>query len=255
MAYTPAIPKVNKKPAKVLPSDRLNFLRQKEVLKAFATAFEASGGSPVTNDDAGKLIKMAGATVVVTNAFFRDVGFIITAEEGGFRVSQPVMDYLKACEWDEKTAGIKLAPLLKDTWFAQQLIPRLKMGNLDQNEALQILAEAGGTSKDYETQLERLIDFLEFAGFIVVEGSTLKINAGKNASSAGKKDSGTDDPDKKKKNDPPGENRSLPIPLDARTGRAATLEFPTDLKDDEVGKILEFIKLSFDYNESKDVQI
>ena len=43
---------------------------------------------------------------------------------------------------------------------------------------------------------------------------------------------------------------ALPISINARTGRKAILHFQEEMTNEEVGKLIESIKLSFDYKES-----
>ena len=57
-------------PHKILPTDRLSPEKWQAAARAYAVVFESNGGKPVTNNEAGAIIGMAGNTIVMTNAFF-----------------------------------------------------------------------------------------------------------------------------------------------------------------------------------------
>ena len=165
------------KPTQILPSDRLTTEKQLEALRAFVVASEAEGGA-VTNDQAGKIIAMSGMTVVVTNAFFTDVGLLIRSDSGRFTPGQAAKEYQAAYDWDANRAGAKLAPAFQNTWFAKALTPRLKMRTLTKSEALAFLAEACKASPEYQTRLVMLLEFLNAAGIISLLGDEVKPSTG-----------------------------------------------------------------------------
>jgi hypothetical protein len=165
------------KPTQVLPSDRLAAEKQLEALRAFVVASEAEGG-PVTNDQVGKIIAMSGQTVVVTNAFFTDIGLLIRSDSGRFTPGQAAKEYQAAYDWDANRAGAKLAPAFRDTWFAKALTPRLKMRALTKSEALAFLAEACKASPEYQLRLSMLLEFLNTAGIISLAGDEVKAASG-----------------------------------------------------------------------------
>ena len=162
------------KPVKVLPSDRLSLEKQLEVLRAFVVASEAESGAPVTNEQAGKIIGMAAMTVVVVNAFFKDIGLLSRTDSGLFSPSQAAKDYQAAYEWDKTKAGLKLATAFEDKWFAQILTPRLKMRSLKKADALAVLAEASKCSPEYQPQLEMILNFLSVAGIVSFDGDEIR---------------------------------------------------------------------------------
>lgn len=52
-------------------------------------------------------------------------------------------------------------------------MPRLKFRNYEDREALTVLAEACGATKDYEERFRVLLDYMAFAGVIVREGGKI----------------------------------------------------------------------------------
>jgi len=176
-AATPAPPATPpKKPAltKVLPSDRLTFDRWIEALKAYGAVY-ASNGTPVTNQQAGEVpkTKMAAATIVVTNAFFTDIG-LLTRVGNGFVPSPEAMAFLNATSGiSPETASEKLRPIFEKQWFMQILAPRLRLSPQDMTTVYKILGEACNASKEHIPRLDLLIDFLCFVGLARKEGNQL----------------------------------------------------------------------------------
>lgn len=164
------------KPTQTLPSDRVTVEKQLEVLRGFVAASDAEG-RPVTNDEAGKVVGMAGATTVVTNPFFTDTGLLVRADGGAFNVGQAARDYQAAYQWDIVKAGRKLSPAFTDKWFYKVLIPRLKMRAFPRAEAVSFLAEAAKASPEYRPRLEMIIDFLNAAGIVSADGAEVRLGA------------------------------------------------------------------------------
>ena len=232
---------------KVLPSDRLAFDRQVEAIKAFAAEYEANGGNPVTNEKAGGINKMAAATIIVTNAFFCDIG-LLSRTDKGFIPSEEALNFMRAIHGlSPETAGEKLKSLFSNQWFSQVLIPRLRMRPLDIREAVIILGEESRAGKEHQERIEILIEFLNFVGLIRKEGSQIFL------ANTDDQNSKPTEISKNNLNDsqsiPNSNFCELPLPLDARTGRLATLKFPNDLTPAEVHKLINLIKLSFDHEE------
>lgn len=170
-------PVVVKKPTKVLPSDRLSLEKQTLALRGFGIAYQTNSSKAVTNEDVGKIIGMSGATVVVTNPFFVDLGLLQRRkDEDGFVPSQDVLNYCQAHEWSKETAAEKLRPVFERGWFSQQLLPRLKIRSLTQAEALAVLAEACNAGKEYEPRLERLLEMMGHVGVVQKDGNSIRSN-------------------------------------------------------------------------------
>ena len=164
------------KPTHTLPSDRLSCEKQLEALRAFVAASDAKGG-PVTNEEAGAVVSMSGMTVVVTNAFFVDVGLLVRSDAGQFTPGQFAKDYQAAYVWDANIAGAKLAPAFRDLWFAKALTPRLQMRPLTKNEAIAVLAEACKASPEYQERLSMILDFLNSSGVIALAGDEVRLGS------------------------------------------------------------------------------
>jgi hypothetical protein len=167
-------------PKQTLPSERLQPEKWQAAMRAYAVVFESNGGKPVTNEEAGSIIGMSGMTVVMTNAFLCDIKLLTRQkddrqkDEPAFVPSPELLAYHKAYEWDPATAGEKLRPAFDRMWFSEVLVPRLKFRPYEVKEALTVLAEACGASKEYEDRLLVLLDLMAFAGVIVRDGLVIK---------------------------------------------------------------------------------
>ncbi len=161
------------RPSKALPTDRIAFQKQLDMLRAYAVAYETSGKA-VTNAQIAEIVKMAATTVPHANTFFVDVGLLVRGE-GGYVPASEVVGYNRAHHWDAQTAGQKLAPILRGTWFANTLIPTLMFrGSIDDREAIGVLADASGATPDFRGSLDALLDYLAVAGLVERDGGMVK---------------------------------------------------------------------------------
>src|SRR6266851_5711450 len=114
---TPAGPELvresKSKPNRVLPFDRVQIIKQLEILRAFAAASN-QGTKAVTNVEAAGIVGMAPETLSACNAFFISIG-LIQKGDGGVLVSPEVQAFFRAHDWNKDTAAHKLAPLLRTT--------------------------------------------------------------------------------------------------------------------------------------------
>jgi hypothetical protein len=157
---------------RTLPTDRIAFSKQLDILRAWAAA-SGPGGKSVYNADVAKLVKMAGSTISLANPFFTDVGLLLRVD-GGMVPSPEVSSFNHAYQWNADTAAFKLAPVIERTWFAEALIPSLTMGQIAEGEAIATLSESGGAGKDYADQLHTLLEYMQAAGMIVLDGGFVR---------------------------------------------------------------------------------
>lgn len=160
------------KPTKFLPTDRITFSRQLDILRAWAAA---SGplGKPVTNNDVAEIVKMQASTVSMANAFFASVG-LLSRTESGYIPSQEVLAFLRNYEWSPETAPQKLAPVIAKAWFATELLSKLSFGPLTEDECIQDLADASAAGPDYRSQLRVLLEYLAAVGLTQKDGNMVK---------------------------------------------------------------------------------
>jgi hypothetical protein len=159
------------KPTKVLPTDRVSFDKQLDILRAYAAA-SGQGQAGVANADVAKIANIGSQSISLCNSFFVDAGLLVR-EGVKQKPVQAVFDYFHAHEWSPETAAAKLGPILSSTWFAKALLPKLAFRQLSRDEAVGFLAEDSRASKEYRSQLELLLEFLSATGLVRIENNTV----------------------------------------------------------------------------------
>lgn len=159
------------RPTQVLPTARISFAKQMDLLRAWAAAGGQDGNS-VTAASVAKIAKMHPATVMLANPFFSRVGLLVRSGQG-FSPSSDILSFSQAYQWNPETAALKLAPALRKSWFAIALLPKLGYSSLNENQAVEILAQEAGAGKEYRPQLRMILEFLAVAGLIKREGNAI----------------------------------------------------------------------------------
>lgn len=160
------------KPERALPTDRLAFKKQLELLRAYAIA-AAQSDKPVALKELTKLTGWNIGTVSYSNPFFNEAGFITKVGNGYVPVPE-VASFAKAWSFDAQKAGYRLAPVLRRAWFGKVLLPRLAMNRMPESEAITELAVDAKASTKFKPQLKTVIDYLECAGLVERDGGNLK---------------------------------------------------------------------------------
>ena len=162
------------RPARALPTDRIAFAKQLDLLRAYAVLSEQRAG-PVTYKEVADLIKMHPATVPLASPFFVATGFLAKGGQQGMMPSQEVFNYAQAHQWNAATSATKLAPVVARSWFARTLMGTVNLkGSMTVDDAITELSIASGASKDYRGQLDTLIDYLAVVGLVVREGNQIR---------------------------------------------------------------------------------
>lgn len=151
------------KPSKVLPTTRISFNKQLDILRGYAAA---GNGKIATTKDVAEIVDMAATTISLANPFFIDLRFIQKSEGVGMTPATELMEYLHAYEWDKETAAQKLSPLLSKAWFWEALQPRLAFDKLTEDQTVTILAEKSTAGPTYKPQLKMILEYLEAGGLI-----------------------------------------------------------------------------------------
>lgn len=160
------------KPKKVLPTDRVAFSKQIEILRAYA-AGSPDGSKFLTNAEIGGMVAIHPNSVSLCNNFFVESG-LLQRGDVGLAPTADVLSYFRTYEWNQESAGEKLAPTLQRTWFAEALLPRAALRVITETEALAVLAEIASADKTYRLQLMCLLDYLELSRLIMRDGSNIR---------------------------------------------------------------------------------
>lgn len=166
------------KPTRPLPSSRIAFEKQLDILRGYA-AGSGPGNNPVSSSDVADIVKVAESSFYLVNPFFCDIGLLQRVEQAGqaskYLPCADVCTFAKAYEWNRETAAYKLAPVIRASWFADALLRKLSFGALEENEAIETLAEKASAGPDYKPQLRLLLNYLESTGLIMRENGVIKM--------------------------------------------------------------------------------
>jgi hypothetical protein len=160
------------RPTKFLPSERITFARQLDILRGWAAA---SGPlrKVVSNIEVAKVVDMQPSTVSLNNAFYSSIGLLVKAD-GGYAPAEEVTAFLRGYDWNKETAAQKLAPILSRSWFYEALASKLEFGPRSEVDCLQDLGDAANASQGYKSNLKMLLEYLAAAGLVQREGDMVR---------------------------------------------------------------------------------
>ena len=167
-----------RRPTKPLPTTRIAFVKQLDVLRGWAIASGPEAKS-VTNKAVADIVKLNADTLTLANAFFAEAK-LLQKGEGGYTPTAATFAFNEAYAWNPENAAHKLGPALADTWFGQALLPRLSFSAIPEDEAIQVLAEAATAAPPYRPQLVLILDYLQAAGVIVRDGGQVRLGSVRN---------------------------------------------------------------------------
>lgn len=160
------------KPTRALPTPRMSFPKQLEVLRAFAVA-AGQTNKPVNNTELANLTKLNVSSASYNNVFFAESGFI-TKIGNGYVPATEVASFARTWAFDPAKAAHKLAPLMRRTWYGDVVLRELAMRPRPENDLISELGDLAAATTDYRPQLRLLLDYLEAAGLVERDGSTVR---------------------------------------------------------------------------------
>jgi hypothetical protein len=232
--------------AQVLPTDRIQFAKQLDIIRAYAAAYEKNN-APVSNAEVAGFVSMAETTVGMANAFLTDVG-IILGDGGKFSASPALLEYFKVHQFSPDRAWAKLMPLFERSWFGLEIVPKLKIRPVDEAEAINDLAIAANAEKKHLGQLKVAIDWLVQVGLVLREGSQIRLGTGITGNGE------TPPPPKPPGDTPPpppappadrledGLHKSV-LPLDAASSRRLVVWAPATITAKELERIKQWLSV------------
>jgi hypothetical protein len=165
------------KPSKALPTDRLKFSKQTDALRALAIG-SANGTVPVNAKKLSSLIHVAETTAPLNNTFFHSIGLAERRGKSGYVPAGPTLEYARQLSFNKPDAGHVLAPNFERSWFYEAVVERLAMGNATKGDLIENLSRIAGADANYKTQMGSLIEWLEYAGLIEIDGEDVTLTKG-----------------------------------------------------------------------------
>lgn len=172
---------------KALPTDRVAFPKQMDILRAIVVA-SGHDRNPVSNDAVAKIINIHANSISNCNPFFLESGLLTRHKMQNIPCDE-VFTYAERHEWDSDKAAHKLAPVLRKAWFCSALVPKLSFRPLPVEEAIGFLAEESGATKGHKDQLLMIIEYMKASGIVTVDGGVISLVKNGNDDSS-QKDSG-----------------------------------------------------------------
>jgi hypothetical protein len=145
------------------------FPKQLEVLRAFGLLCN-DGLRIVTNSEVGSVVGLKADTVALGNGFFSSAGLLVRGE-GGHTPAPELVNFARAHEWEHEAAFHKAAPVLRESWFAVELLTKLRFRPMGYEDCVGVLGQAASVGPESRTQLAYLIEFLISAGLIQMSDS------------------------------------------------------------------------------------
>jgi hypothetical protein len=145
------------------------------MLRAYALS-STPNKNPVSIKQVAEIQQIHEGSVSACNPFYVDIS-LITKTGHKFIPAEEVFSYAQRLQWNDTNAGYKLAPLLKKTWFAETICPKLQLRSISEEYAIKCLSEASSAPPSSRLQLLMLLDYLEHSGLIVRENDSIRLGA------------------------------------------------------------------------------
>lgn len=163
------------RPNKPLPTDRMKKATQVQALKAIAVA-SASREQGVSASDIAARIGVADVTAGLNNAFFAEAGWVERTGKGLYKPTDAALKFAQRFGFNETEAASLLAPSIGQTWYFREIEPELRIGRpLPMAQAVSILANAAGAGAEYRSQLENVVEWLDYVGLVVITDGHLQL--------------------------------------------------------------------------------
>ncbi len=175
-----------------LPSPNLKIETQLEVLKGYCIASDY-GQKGVRYTDVSKFVSVAKPNISGCNKFFESIRFLKKDDNRGKYIpSDEAIDWCKKQEWDKENAKNSLKPLIEKSWFGEFSKKLISIGPKSKDELIAKLGEEAEASKDDESSLNHIVDYLmDFNIITEKEEKIFLTNKIKTEKTNPKKDTGT----------------------------------------------------------------
>lgn len=159
-----ASPAKRRLPTKPVPTDRIAFPKQFDILRAYAAA-SGQARKAVSNEEVAALVKMNASTVSLANPLFAEIGLLVR-QDGKYVPSDEVFEFQRAYSWNPESAAHKLAPRFHGAWFWEAIKSHLEFGSIPHGQALGLLADASEADPSYRSRLTMLLEYLRAVGLV-----------------------------------------------------------------------------------------
>lgn len=165
------------RPERPIPTDRLRFDNQLEVLRSVAS-MSGNNRRGVDAETMSAAIGLKGGTGGLNSRFFRAAHWFESVGRGEYTASEGLLAYWRHINVDPEDAYGATATMrgeVRRSWFWETISPMLESGQPVRERALLLqLANAAGTT-DHTTQLETIIEWLAWVGLVERDGDMVRL--------------------------------------------------------------------------------
>jgi hypothetical protein len=159
---------------RALPTDRMEFETQVQVLKAYAIA-SRNGREIVTGEDLARHVSVGEDTARLNNRFLAESGLIVAEQRGAYKPVEAVLEFSRKLGFGQPNPGHTLASVVRNTWYFEAVTDRLEMGPPSRNELIMALADVAGAEAHHRRKLDNIIDWLEYVGLVSIVDDTVRL--------------------------------------------------------------------------------
>lgn len=173
--------------ARGLPTDRIKMERQHDIPAAIGR-LSGPRKEPINADSLARAVGggIAPATVILSNRFFADAGWITIPSKGQYAATDPLVDYTRRLATDLPARAVQaLHGPVRQSWFWKVLEPHFMNGKVRVNDAEIMLMRAAEASDSHLPMVRNLIAWLEDLGMITVNDQYITVKDGAAAPAPG----------------------------------------------------------------------
>ena len=165
--------KRKQEPTKRLPTTRIKFSRQLDVIRAYGIKSQ-NGTRPASYKDAAEVTGIHLNTVSLMVGFLVENGFLERVG-GDTMPTRAVLDFAQAYNWSAETAPRKLAPIVRNSWFGELLLTKLAFRSMSEDDAIAELGGAISAGTEYKASIGILVDYTVATGLVRRDGNQLSL--------------------------------------------------------------------------------
>lgn len=196
------------RPKRGLPTDRMHFDRQVEVLRTFGR-LSGANKRPVDSSDVAGVMGVTAATAGLSTRFFVEAGWLEQPQKGKYAATDALLEYTRSPRDDESSeceAATWLAETVVNSWSWAALKPLLvNRRSVPKRDAQMVLIREAGAEQGHKGQIDNLLAWLDFAGLITVDQDTVALAP--EGHENGEAGSGVNAPEEAENDQPPAPER------------------------------------------------
>ena len=162
--------------AKALPTDRIKMERQYDILAAIGRL--SSSRNSIDSDSLARAVGggIAATTVMLSNRFFADAGWITIPAKGQYAATEPLAQYARRLVTDTADrAALELHDPVRQSWFWQELESLFTDGKARVSDAETMLMRAAEATPGHLPMIRNLITWLEHIGMVTVNDQIIAV--------------------------------------------------------------------------------